>query len=194
MSQATITLKNTLLSNNTGGNCFYDNGGVLLSAGHNLDNDGSCVLSDPTDLHNSNAGVAPAMAANGGATQTIALLAGSPAVDAIPVIPLNSCTDLNGTPITTDQRGLPRPSGPGCDIGAYEIQVVSVVPTANPTPNTGWNSADVTVVWNWADTGGPGIDPASCPASSISSGEEPRFSSAQPARIWRATRATRPTR
>jgi hypothetical protein len=25
-------------------------------------------------------------------------------------------------PLATDQRGLPRPNGPACDIGAYEVQ------------------------------------------------------------------------
>jgi hypothetical protein len=170
--QAKITLKNTLISNNTGGNCFYDVGAVFISAGHNLDNDGSCVLSDPTDLHNAIAGFAGGLADNGGPTQTIALLASSPAVDAIPVTPTNYCTDLNGSPITTDQRGITRPSGTGCDIGAYELKAAdSILPTANPTPNTGWNATDVTVIWNWTDAGGPGIDPANCPPSTVSSGQ-----------------------
>jgi hypothetical protein len=170
--QSTITLKNTLISNNTGGNCFYDVGAVFISAGHNLDNDGSCVLSDPTDLHNAIAGFAGGLADNGGPMQTIALLASSPAVDAIPVTPTNYCTDLNGNPITTDQRGVTRPNGAGCDIGAYELKVAdAILPTANPTPNTGWNTTDVTVIWNWTDAGGPGIDPANCPASTVSSGQ-----------------------
>jgi hypothetical protein len=53
---------------------------------------------------------------NGGLTETIALLATSPAVNAIPT---SSCTDLDGLPTTKDQRGVPRPQGPACDIGAY---------------------------------------------------------------------------
>ena len=170
--RATITLKNTLLSNNTEGNCFLDLDLEVLSAGHNLDNDGSCVLSDPTDLHNSIAGFAAGLTDNGGPTLTIALLAGSPAVDAIPLIPVNYCTDLNGSAITTDQRGVTRPGGVGCDIGAYELKATdSTPPTANPTPNTGWNSTDVTVIWNWMDSGGSGIDPANCTASTVSSGQ-----------------------
>ncbi len=59
---------------------------------------------------------------NGGPTQTIALLTGSPAIDAIPQ-GTNGC----GTSIPTDQRGVNRPQGTGCDIGAYEvIQPVTV--------------------------------------------------------------------
>jgi CSLREA domain-containing protein len=55
---------------------------------------------------------------NGGLTQTHALSIGSPAIDAG-----NSggCTDNLGAPLTTDQRGLPRPFGAHCDIGAYEL-------------------------------------------------------------------------
>ena len=55
---------------------------------------------------------------NGGPTLTIALLAGSPA--------LNAGDDaLLGAPfnLTTDQRGLPRKSGAHVDIGAFESQV-----------------------------------------------------------------------
>jgi hypothetical protein len=52
---------------------------------------------------------------NGGPTQTIKLLPGSPAVSVIPK-GTNGC----GTEIKTDQRGVKRPQGPGCDIGAFE--------------------------------------------------------------------------
>ncbi len=57
---------------------------------------------------------------NGGPTQTEALLAGSPAIDA--GYPLG-CSDYQGHFLTTDQRGSPRPGVPGtdCDIGAYEV-------------------------------------------------------------------------
>ncbi len=48
---------------------------------------------------------------NGGSTQTHKLLKGSPAIDKIP----RAVCD----PIP-DQRGITRPQGAGCDIGAYE--------------------------------------------------------------------------
>jgi len=51
---------------------------------------------------------------NGGSTKTLALAPDSPAIDQIP---LDAC-HVNG--ITTDQRGVKRPQGIGCDIGAYE--------------------------------------------------------------------------
>ena len=54
----------------------------------------------------------PVLADNGGYTQTHALVPGSPAVDAVP-------TDCG--PPETDQRGVPRPQGAACDIGALEV-------------------------------------------------------------------------
>jgi predicted outer membrane repeat protein len=49
------------------------------------------------------------LADNGGPTMTCALLFGSPALNAI-----TNCT------VATDQRGVARPQGPACDIGAFE--------------------------------------------------------------------------
>jgi len=52
-----------------------------------------------------------ALADNGGPTETRALLAGSPAIDA---------GDAEGCP-KADQRGVARPQGAACDIGAFEL-------------------------------------------------------------------------
>ena len=60
---------------------------------------------------------------NGGFTQTMALLPGSPAIDA----------GDNANCPATDQRGVTRPQGSGCDIGAYEYEA-SIVPTPTFTP------------------------------------------------------------
>jgi parallel beta helix pectate lyase-like protein len=54
------------------------------------------------------------LAKNGGPTKTHALKPGSPALDVVPLAD-PACTG-------TDQRGMPRPAGPGCDIGAFEKQ------------------------------------------------------------------------
>jgi len=57
---------------------------------------------------------------NGGPTQTHALVAGSPAINAGN---LGGCVDSAGALLTTDQRGFPRPfNGTICDIGSYELQ------------------------------------------------------------------------
>src|SRR5262249_6009750 len=54
---------------------------------------------------------------NGGPTPTRALLAGSPALDRIPPA---LCRDAFGASPFPDQRGVARPSGAQCDIGAFE--------------------------------------------------------------------------
>jgi hypothetical protein len=62
----------------------------------------------------------------GGGTKTRAFLAGSPARDAGDPA---GCTDQDGGPLATDQRGIARPQGAACDIGAYEE--ASVLPSGN---------------------------------------------------------------
>lgn len=52
------------------------------------------------------------LANNGGPTPTHALVAGSPAIDAVP----GAHSECSGT----DQRGVARPQGVGCDSGAFE--------------------------------------------------------------------------
>jgi hypothetical protein len=75
---------------------------------------------------------------NGGPTETHALLPGSPAIDAIP--PAECTYDDDGdpgtppVPLATDQRGVARPQGAGCDIGAFEA-----IP--EPTELAGWAAA-----------------------------------------------------
>ncbi|MEJ8672811.1 choice-of-anchor Q domain-containing protein [Streptomyces sp. MS1.AVA.1] len=75
--------------------------------GHNIDSDGSCRLTAAGDLPSRDPLVGP-LADNGGPTDTVALLPGSLALDA-----------ADGCP-ATDQRGVARPQGAACDIGAYE--------------------------------------------------------------------------
>jgi predicted outer membrane repeat protein len=55
---------------------------------------------------------------NGGFTQTMGLSAGSPAID----------TGYDANCPTTDQRGVARPQGGHCDIGAYEYQAPIISP------------------------------------------------------------------
>ncbi len=138
----TLTLKGTLLAGQkSGNNCF---GGSGTSDGYNLSDDSSCTFltatGDQNDVTNAATYLGP-LANNGGPTQTIALLAGTPGSTAIDAIPPNSCTDANGNLVTADQRGVPRPQGKGCDIGAYELQtgytpnfVANVCPSGQTTP------------------------------------------------------------
>lgn len=98
---------------------------MITSQGHNLSSDNTCSLQAAGDLTNTNPRLG-SLANNGGQTQTLALLAGSPAIDAgSPTCP----------PPTTDQRGVRRPQGAHCDIGAFELeQAGGVLQTPTPSP------------------------------------------------------------
>lgn len=112
-----VELVNTLIAGNssTAGSQDCRTKAVrFVSLGHNLDGDGSCFFTKPTDLARGDPHLGP-LADNGGPTRTRALLPGSPAIDA---------GAADGCP-SGDQRGIPRPQGAACDIGAYEL----VVPT-----------------------------------------------------------------
>ena len=124
-NRAAATLANTIVAMSVGKSC--DGSNPLKDAGHNLQWPGvDCgetmssadPLLDPAGLRD-----------NGGPTQTIALLASSPAITAGDP---DVCADppVNGV----DQRGYPRP-GLGharCSIGAYEY-VGAPGPTLTPT-------------------------------------------------------------
>src|SRR5207253_2355473 len=85
-----------------------------------LDSGTSCGFSTPLgSLVSTNPQLGP-LQSNGGPTQTMALPLQSAAVDAIPAA-LNGCTG------SSDQRGVARPQGAGCDIGAFELAQSSTV-------------------------------------------------------------------
>ena len=109
---STPQLQGVIVANNTGGNCD----GTVTDGGTNLQFPGttcgvSITSADPL--------LGP-LADNGGPTQTMALGVGSPAIDAN----TESCP-----PPAIDQRGIARPQGAACDIGAFEL-----VPGGGPTP------------------------------------------------------------
>lgn len=98
--------------------------GSVTSLGYNLtdDDQDSCGLNGPGDLI-ADPGIG-SLGQNGGPTETRALTASSPAIDAGNP---DGCLSAYGEPLVTDQRGFPRPSPAGsrCDIGAVERQVCS---------------------------------------------------------------------
>lgn len=126
------TFVNTVVANNTGANCS----GTATSLGHNLDSDGTCDLTSPGDMRNVDPLLGP-LADNGGPTMTHALLEGSPAIDAgSPATPGSGGTACEAT----DQRGVARPQGLACDIGAYESSFrrpPSLLPVTGGAPATG---------------------------------------------------------
>jgi hypothetical protein len=99
-----MTLQNSLLALDGGGNC----GGSILDGGHNLAyGDSSC----PPTFASGNPNLG-ALQDNGGSAPTISLQSGSAAIDQIPA---------GANCPSSDERGVRRPSGPKCDIGAYEV-------------------------------------------------------------------------
>jgi uncharacterized repeat protein (TIGR01451 family)/CSLREA domain-containing protein len=107
----TLLVKNTIVAGNSGPGGASDCGAVaMLTSDHNLSSDASCMFTDAGSKQNTNP-LLGTIANNGGETETMALQAGSPAIDA---------GSNEGCP-AVDQRGVPRPQGSACDIGAFEL-------------------------------------------------------------------------
>ena len=114
---STAVLQNSIVANNSGRNCA----GTMTSGGYNLSSDDSCEFTGPGDLNTTDPNLGP-LQFNGGPTRTMALLAGSLAIDSGNP---SGCTDGHAHLLKTDQRGQPRPDKEetgGCDRGAYERQ------------------------------------------------------------------------
>ena len=139
-----LTLNNTIVAGNTT-TATGDNdisGTVTSTSAFNLIGDGS-GMSNLTDLEEPalsnligttadplNPLLAP-LANYGGPTQTMALLPGSPAIDA----GSNAlAVDPNRNPLTTDQRGQSRIVNGTVDIGAFESQGFTLTPVTGSTP------------------------------------------------------------
>jgi Putative Ig domain len=131
---ATVVLRNTILqAGSSGANLYNDSaaggGGSITSQGNNLSSD--AVGGDATtapggfltvagDKRNTDPKL-DALKNNGGPTDTVALLAGSPAINA----------GNDSLAPSTDQRGFSR-NGTS-DIGAFEFDGMAPTPTPTPT-------------------------------------------------------------
>ena len=103
-----LTLRNTIVSNAMGfANCAVFGMGTIVDGGNNLQWGGIQTLSCGATMLEEDPLLAP-LANNGGFSQTMALQTGSPAINT-----------GSGCP-AMDQRGVARPIGPACDIGAFE--------------------------------------------------------------------------
>jgi hypothetical protein len=143
-----VTITNTIIANSTsGGNCS----GIGTDGGHNID-DGTtcgftgagCASTGGSSFCNTNPQLDPArLANNGGPTQTIALLAGSPAINAGDE---SVCAE---PPVNNlDQRGYLRP-GTGhtvCSIGSYEADGVPSTGCVEDAPTIGCLTAAKSLV------------------------------------------------
>ncbi len=114
-SFGSFVIRNTVVSDAVGGpDCA---GNIDALDGHNLDGDGTCVVSGGPGNLTAAAQLEP-LADNGGPVPTHAPAVGSPLIDAgNPASPGsggNACA-------AEDARGVARPQGAVCDIGAFEL-------------------------------------------------------------------------
>lgn len=144
-ASAVTTFVNTIVANNTapqGANC-WGGGGALTSLGYNMEDVDTCNFGEPTDHSNTDPLLGP-LADNGGLTETQALLKDSPAINAG-----DSSTCVAAPVSGVDQRGVVRPQGPACDIGAFEALSHPAVPGAvNPVrvpASAGWVNTGIVV-------------------------------------------------
>ncbi len=119
-----FTVANSIVAGNTGRNC--GNPGAVTSAGFNIESAHDCGFAQPGDQVDTNPSLGPLAVNAPGVTATMALLPGSPAIDAA-----NPHCDQ-----TADQRSVTRPQGPRCDIGAFEVPQASQASPPSP-PVTG---------------------------------------------------------
>ena len=123
-----VSIGNTIVAANTGTDTGPDAVGIFASLGNNLieEVDGSSGWVDSdligTEAHPLDALLAP-LGNYGGSTQTMALLPGSPAIDA-------GNNALIPAGVTTDQRGLPRIVNGVVDIGAFESSGFTIAVTS----------------------------------------------------------------
>lgn len=137
-STANLSYNNTIIANTSSGfDCNIQVGS--LSGSNNLVKDGTCgatLTGDPK--------LGP-LADNGGYTFTHALLTGSAAINA---------GNLTSCP-ATDQRGIIRPMGAGCDIGGYEyVDTAPPVVTSFNAPSRSIGPAISITAFTASDSGG----------------------------------------
>jgi CSLREA domain-containing protein len=125
-------LKHTILAGNVDTSTVTgvrpDCAAAVTSQGHNLIGDGTGCTGVVHGVNGDQVGTGASpidpqlspLADHGGPTLTHGLVIGGPAIDAGNP---PGCTDSAGAPLTTDQRGAPRPDGSACDIGAFEGSV-----------------------------------------------------------------------
>jgi len=123
-----IEIKNSIVAGNKIGGSFAgpnaDCEGTVTSQGYNLVGNSTGCPNNGIGDRTIDSGmifidVLDLLQDNGGTTQTHALLIGSPAINAGNPA---GCTDDGDNLLPTDQRGIIRPQGMRCDIGAYEAQ------------------------------------------------------------------------
>lgn len=118
-SGGSVTVANSIAVGNTATAVGPDCSGAIAIVSANLIGDtGGCIITGTQPLTGD--AILGQLASNGGSTQTHALLAG-PALDA------GDDAVCAATPVSgKDQRGLVRPQGAHCDLGAYESDLPGI--------------------------------------------------------------------
>ncbi len=141
-NMSTLTATNSIIADCS----FYES---TIAGGHNIET-GATSCGFPADSMSVTDPMLGPLQDNGGPTMTMALLPGSPAIDA---------GDDASCP-ATDQRGVTRPQGSRCDIGAFEVQVTYsfsgfLPPTENPPAvNAGKAGKAYPIKWQLKDANG----------------------------------------
>ena len=119
-----LTLRNSILSNSTASvDCYWNHSiGSPVVSNNLIEVNSAASSACGTPILTSDP-VLDALLYNGGETPTMALLPGSPAINAGDNI---RCAD-------TDQRGVKRPYGSTCDIGAFEYTDPLVINSLTPS-------------------------------------------------------------
>jgi thermitase len=122
---AQFTIKNSILLSNNDINCSIFPGDKWRVLERNYSNDASCadfIIVSEEEL------ALGALGFFGGLFETIPLEPGSVAIDAA-----SDCFLIDESLLTIDQRGIIRPQGDFCDVGAFEVNVPAIL-TASLQP------------------------------------------------------------
>jgi hypothetical protein len=135
---------------------------VVGGGAHDLEDRNQCGLTGAGDLVNTNPLLGP-LQNNGGVLSTLALGVGSPAINAG-----TGCVDAASMPLGHDERGVMRPQGPSCDIGAFEFrlpqldgapQITGTIAVGDPLtckpPTTASPDGTPNLSFGWSRDGAP---------------------------------------
>ena len=159
IENTSLTLANTIVAMSpSGGNCA----GGIINGGRNLDSGSSCNWGTGLQSMSNTDPMLGPLADNGGTTQTHALIDGSPAINR------GDATVCSDPPVNgVDQRGVARPQGIRCDIGAFEKEN-PVILTFADVPAEYWAWGFIERLFNAGITGGCAANPLRyCPEQAV---------------------------
>jgi uncharacterized repeat protein (TIGR02543 family) len=131
-----VVVMNSILANNTNGNCFNHYSEYSFVGVNSLVDDSSCSAYGVSGFTNSSSILLGTFGNYGGNTQTFPLLPGSSAIDA------GDDATCAAAPVNNlDQRGIARPQGAHCDMGAFESRGFTLSINAGDNQHTRINTA-----------------------------------------------------